>query len=146
MHKDFDLWSELKKAAHEGTFKGRVHEREVWWCSLGANIGHEEDGKNDGFERPVIVLRVWSQETVVVLPLTTQIKNNRFHFVFTRDGVNFAIVLSQVRLISTKRLKRRIYRMHPRVFGTLLSTFGKLLLKTDEPSLSRGSPEPRGHL
>jgi hypothetical protein len=45
-----------EKKLHTGTFSRYVHEREVWGCSLGANIGVEADGKHDNFERPVLVL------------------------------------------------------------------------------------------
>lgn len=33
------------------------YEREIWWCSLGVNIGFEQDGTNDLFERPVLVIK-----------------------------------------------------------------------------------------
>lgn len=44
--KDFDIWNnqkkEIEKIDHtEITFS----EREIWWVSLGKNIGDEEDGK-----------------------------------------------------------------------------------------------------
>jgi mRNA interferase MazF len=74
MIKEFDKWNEKKKKIHEKDFRSFVHEREIWWCSLGANIGHEEDGKNDKFERPILVIKKWSNKTIVIVPLTTKIK------------------------------------------------------------------------
>ena len=51
-----------------------MHEREIWWCSLGVNVGHEEDGKNEQFERPALILKKWSNKTVIILPMTTKTK------------------------------------------------------------------------
>jgi mRNA interferase MazF len=56
MEKDFDRWNKKKKALNETDFTDYVHEREVWWCALGVNVGLEADGKHDNFERPVLVL------------------------------------------------------------------------------------------
>jgi hypothetical protein len=28
-------------------------EKEIWWACLGANIGFEQNGKNENFERPI---------------------------------------------------------------------------------------------
>ncbi len=57
--KEFDLWNSKKKL-----FNGKplskhfyFHEREVWWCGIGINIGVEIDGKNSDFERPVLVVK-----------------------------------------------------------------------------------------
>ena len=49
MEKDFDRWNEQKKAVDRTRFTPFVHMREVWWCSLGVNIGAEENG-NDEFD------------------------------------------------------------------------------------------------
>ena len=39
--KDFDTWNMLKKHIHQKRFSAFVHAREVWWCSLGLNVGTE---------------------------------------------------------------------------------------------------------
>jgi hypothetical protein len=33
------------------------YEREISWCALGAQVGFEQDGLNENFERPVIVVK-----------------------------------------------------------------------------------------
>ncbi|MDK2948964.1 MAG: hypothetical protein PWQ56_129 [Patescibacteria group bacterium] len=45
MEKSFDEWNEDKKKLNKLNSKFFLHEREVWWCSLGVNIGYEADGK-----------------------------------------------------------------------------------------------------
>ena len=49
--KDFDKWNELKKKLHVRQERLLFHEREIWWCSLGVNIGFEENGKNEKTNR-----------------------------------------------------------------------------------------------
>ena len=51
MKKDFGKWHKKKTKVNEAEGTALFHEREIWWCSLGANIGHEKDGKNKKFEK-----------------------------------------------------------------------------------------------
>lgn len=119
MHKDFDSWNERKKAIHANDFKGYVHEREIWWCSFGVNVGDEEDGKSDFFERPALILKKFNRSIVLAVPLTTRIKENVYHFPFIHNGITFAVILSQLRLISTKRLTRRVRRIDHALFQSI---------------------------
>jgi mRNA interferase MazF len=80
MEKDFDKWNNLKKIFEKEERKFFAHPREIWWCSLGVNLGAEIDGKNDNFERPVLVANVYSRETMLVLPITSKEKNDKFHY------------------------------------------------------------------
>jgi mRNA interferase MazF len=114
--KDFDSWNIQKKNIHQKTFSGFIHEREIWWCSLGLNIGDEEDGKNEQFERPVLVVRKFNRRVVLIVPLTTKIKDNRYYFTFAHDSTQFAVILSQLRLISTNRMTRRIRKVDIHLF------------------------------
>ena len=45
MKKDFDSWNEKKKILNNNDVSF-YHEREVWWCSLGVNVGYEQNGKS----------------------------------------------------------------------------------------------------
>ncbi len=116
MDKDFDGWNEIKKQTHKVVFTDFVHAREVWWCALGTNVGSEQDGKRDTFERPILVLRKFNKDMVLAVPLSTRIKKNPYNVIFTHEGQEYAALISQVRLISTKRLKRRMYQMDSSIF------------------------------
>jgi len=116
MEKNFDSWNTEKKKIHETEFNGFVHEREIWWCVLGFNVGDEEDGKNDKFERPVLVLKKFNRKIVLTVPLTTKVKENPYYFPFTHEGVKFAVIFSQLRLLSTNRLTRRIRKIDNALF------------------------------
>ena len=143
MEKEFDRWNRKKKALHETDFTDYVHEREVWWCALGVNVGVEADGKHDNFERPVLVLRKFNRESVLVLPLTSRVRENPYHALFQHEGETFSAVLSQIRLVSTKRLLRNLYRMDSGVLEKLQRAV--LLVIQNRPPLSRRPRRPHGH-
>ena len=119
MDKDFDGWNEIKKQTNESTFTDFVHTREVWWCSLGINIGFEQDGKHDSFERPILVLRKFNKNVVLAIPLTTRVKKNPYHVTFMHERQEYSALISQIQLVSTKRLKRRMYRMDSTIFKNI---------------------------
>jgi len=54
--KKFFDWTELKIKIHSQERVFYFREREIWWTSLGLNIGFEQNGKNKRFERPVLIL------------------------------------------------------------------------------------------
>ncbi|MEK7607529.1 MAG: type II toxin-antitoxin system PemK/MazF family toxin [Patescibacteria group bacterium] len=129
MQKDFDRWNKEKKqleikAAGELIFR----EREIWWCSIGLNIGDEEDGKNELFERPVLVVRKFNKRIAWVIPMTTAVKNDIFHHVIFYDGKCFSLMLSQIRLLSVKRFRRYVRKLSGYQFaiikGKLISLLG----------------------
>ncbi len=102
--KDFDIWNDKKKLVEN---KGRVlvKKGDVFWCCLGLNIGTEYDGKNENFSRPVLIIKKFSNETVLVLPLTTQIKNTDWYYKLNINNKKAEAILNQLRVVDTKRLR-----------------------------------------
>jgi hypothetical protein len=77
---------------------------------IGQNIGYETDGKGDGFLRPVLILRKFSRESFLGIPLTTSKKDDMFHYEFLLNSngkINYA-TLSQVKLFDAKRLHAKL--------------------------------------
>ena len=74
MEKDFWKWHGKKENIHDEGHRVFFHEREIWFCHLGANIGFEEDGKGENFGRPVVVFRKFNNEVFWGVPLTTRTK------------------------------------------------------------------------
>ena len=111
--KDFDKWNELKKNLNNSEKSKSFYfkEREIWWCSLGVNIGFEEDGKHDLFERPVLIIKKFNNEVLWILPLTGRHKDGRYYYNFTYKNNPESVILSQVRLIDRKRLHRKIWML-----------------------------------
>lgn len=107
MKKDFQKWHKKKELIHNEKDISNLFfkEREVWWVTLGANIGFEQDGKGEEFRRPIIILKKFNQFVVLTVPLTTKIKKNKYYFsIDIGDGIPRMAIISQLRLIDTKRL------------------------------------------
>ncbi len=115
MQKDFDGWNSDKKEI-EMFPTPAFYERGIWWCSIGVNVGDEEDGKMHQFERPVLILRKFNKQIAWVLPMSTKHKNNDFYHNLEHDGVTFFVILSQLRLISVKRFRRFMRKISPHQF------------------------------
>ncbi len=115
--KDFDTWNEEMKRiqAHEShkTYK----EGEVWWCALGLNIGSEQNGTSIKNKRPVLVLKKINRQTCYVIPLTTSIKKGTYKVpIGMIDGKEAMALMSQIRLIDTKRLIKVMEIVDPCLF------------------------------
>ncbi|MFA7308472.1 MAG: hypothetical protein WC045_00185 [Patescibacteria group bacterium] len=67
---EFSKWNNLKIPIAERKKFPQFSEREIWWCSIGKNVGHECDGKNELFERPVLVLKKFNRDTFLGMPIT----------------------------------------------------------------------------
>lgn len=108
MQKDFDKWNGNKKNLHYHAERKFFLTREIWWCELGVNVGREQDGGKKNFQRPIIVIRALSPDTLIGVPLSTKKRMERFQATVTfGDLVNYAL-LDQVRVIDSKRLLRKI--------------------------------------
>ncbi len=117
MQKDFDKWNtEKKNLENTGHSVLSFHEREIWWCSIGINVGDEQDGKNDLFERPVLILKKFNNKIAWVLPMSTKQRSGIYYHVIMHDGRVFTILLSQLRLISVKRFRRLVRKISPNQF------------------------------
>ena len=124
--KDFDIWNREKKKLNARKERIFYHEREIWWCALGTNIGFEQDGTGKNFDRPIVIIKGFSQDVFFAVALTGKKRNGRFYFYIGKvEEEDASAILSQVRLIDTKRLIRKV--------GTLdAETFIKLKEKLKE--------------
>jgi mRNA interferase MazF len=118
MQKDFDGWNEQKKKTDEsGEYLPLYYEREVRWCRLGVNIGFEQDGTGSGYSRPVVVLMGFSRRVCLDIPLTTSTKKNKYHFALGKiGGAEASAIISQLRLIDTRRLDQHIGVVNKEMF------------------------------
>jgi len=109
MEKDFWTWHSKKEKVDKKETRVFFHEREIWFCHLGTNVGFEQDGKGENFGRPVIVFRKFNKEVFWGIPLTTREKGGKFYFPITMgDDEPRKAILSQLRLLDAKRLYQKI--------------------------------------
>lgn len=115
--KYFNQWHKIKKRINKLDAGPTFQERDIWWCSIGQNIGYEIYGKNDAFVRPVLVLKKFSHYTFAGLPLTSSQKQNPFRYPYSINEKNGAILLDQIRTYDARRFTGdKITRMHPTEF------------------------------
>lgn len=118
---EYDRWNEIKK---EITLKKQnliFKNRDIFWLQVGNNIGFETDGKGKDFLRPVLVLRKFSKDSFLGIPLTTSQKDDIFHYKFILNSnkkVNYA-TLSQVKLFDAKRLYNKLGKISVNDFELL---------------------------
>ena len=104
MEKDFVNWQKVKVESQARKNPPTFEEREIWWCRIGVNIGDEEDGKGDNFNRPVLIFRKFNKKIFWGIPLTTQVKEKKhYHKIYFKDK-NQCVMLTQLRLLDNKRL------------------------------------------
>ena len=109
---NFDSWNELKKKVD-----GEINEPdrfpkegEVWISTLGKNIGFEQNGSGDNFSRPVLIIKKFNNHMFWSVPLSTRQKKFDFYYNFIDVNNNkVSVILAQLKLISIKRLKRKLY-------------------------------------
>lgn len=110
MNKDFQQWHKEKSRIHHDKIRPFFHIREVWFCSLGANVGFEQDGGGEKYLRPALVLRKFNNEVLWALPFTKHSKEGIYYCktkISDRDSES-TVILSQIRLIDAKRLQYKI--------------------------------------
>jgi mRNA interferase MazF len=106
--KDFDSWNISKKQINNMVFNKFYHSREIWWCKLGVNIGFEQDGTGDEYERPVLTLKGFSKKVCLIIPLTASLKKNKYYIPIGKVAEKEAqAIISQIRLIDTRRFIER---------------------------------------
>ncbi|MDP1625286.1 MAG: type II toxin-antitoxin system PemK/MazF family toxin [bacterium] len=109
MRKDFDTWNVCKKELDVKARHLVYRAQEVWWCHLGVNIGFEQDGTGEGFNRPVLIVKGLSRSTCIVLPLTSSVKIHPMRIPLGLvKGKEASALLSQIRVIDTRRLIERV--------------------------------------
>lgn len=123
--KKFDEWNKQKQKIDSHTMQDSLYikEREVWWISIGVNAGAEIDGKNELFERPVLIFRKVGREQFYGLPLTSREKSGPFYRLVHYGESSGNVCLSQLRVFSTKRLIRKINVVNEVEFVELQETF-----------------------
>ena len=121
MHKNFDQWNKIKKQTHGSQgYMPLYHERQIRWCRLGVNVGYEQDGSGGDFSRPVLILKAFNRNVCLIVPLSTSTKKNVYYkpIGFVEDRAAAAII-SQIRLIDTKRLDQHIMTLEKKKFAEI---------------------------
>ena len=83
-------------------------ERDIWWISIGINIGFEEDGKHERYLRPVLILKKFNRDLFLGIPMSTKIKDNRYYISVSVNNQTVSALISQIRVFSAKRMQDKL--------------------------------------
>ena len=125
--KDFTGWHNVKVTLDARGRGPTFQEREIWWCSIGVNVGHEADGKGRQYNRPVLVLKKFNNRLFWGVPLTTQVKDNRFYHPITFKGKTQCIMLTHLRLWEGRRLSHKMGQLSEKQFQEIKQAVKGLL-------------------
>lgn len=104
MNNHFTEWSVLKQKLNQKEDQLFFHEKEIWWTSIGLNIGSEVFGKGSSFLRPVIIFKKLSQSSFLGIPLTTKTKIGSWYYTFLYHEKSTCANIAQIRVFDIRRL------------------------------------------
>jgi len=124
--KDFYHWNKCKIALDGNRKYSHPKEREIWWCSIGMNVGTEIYGKGQDYTRPVLVANAEIGEGFMGIPLTSRLKEGKYSCIIkTTDDTLGTALVAQMRFLDKRRLTKRMSRAseedYSRVMNCLLS-------------------------
>lgn len=111
MQKDFDKWNTKKKEVDNLNAEVFFNEGEIWWCSMGLNVGVEIDGKNENFERPVLIYKKINNKSFICVPITSKLKNEKYYIHLKIKNKDTTLCFNQIKTLSSRRLIRRIAKI-----------------------------------
>jgi hypothetical protein len=114
----YDAWNGLKKDLQAyDDFPFFPQEAEVWMAFVGKNLGFEQNGSGDNFARPVLIIKRFNNRMFWCVSLSTKQKDLAYYHNFIDPhGRAASAILAQLKLMSVKRLKRKLYVLSPEIF------------------------------
>ena len=105
MHnKQFNDWNSLKQTLNTNKINFQFRQKDIYFMSIGKNIGFEQSGHGENFKRPVLVYKKFNKYVFLGIPLTSKIKEDKFHTEFEyKKGTRSFAILSQIRLYDIRR-------------------------------------------
>jgi len=127
MKKDYTNWHKIKRAIEQKENRIYFQVRDVFFCSIGENVGFEQDGRGEEFLRPIIVVKKFNNEIFLGVPLTHTDKRGKYYFAFDLNKEKSVAIISQVRLFDAKRMKYKIGMINEKDFIVLKEKIRQLL-------------------
>ncbi len=127
-----DNWNDVKQITQDSSKKVYFKERDIFWLKVGENIGFEQNGKGDKFQRPVLILKRYTNDMFLGIPLSTTPREGSFFFQFSflDDEVSTALLVQQ-KLFSSKRFIKKIGKIDKDDFNSLKQKLYKLIFEED---------------
>lgn len=129
LREKYDNWNVQKQTLEEENTDENLYfkAKDVWWCSIGINVGSESFGKGDKFRRPIVILKRLSEELCVGIPITSKKKFGTWFSTISVNGEERSAMLYQLRTFHTKRLQRKLGELSSADFTNLKQKLENLL-------------------
>ena len=133
MKQKFDNWNSLKQKI-EDKEPVQFRQGQIYFMSVGQNIGYEVYGKKELYLRPVLVYRKLSKRTFIGIPLSSKEKDGTYFFTFryTQKTLSTAL-LNQIRVFDIKRAEYYDGYINVSDYGKLKDKLLNLLDVTPNP-------------
>ncbi len=126
MDQDYNNWNINKKQLANAS-RVYFHKGEIWFASIGKNIGDEEDGKHDSFERPILIVRKFNNNIFLGVPLTSNEEKDGKYYHKLISFTGSTAILSQIRLFDAKRLLRLMGKIDNEELKEVKIKLGKIV-------------------
>ena len=117
--KDFINWHKIKNNIEGKRQRLNFQIRDILFCSIGENVGFEQDGRGQEFLRPVVIIKKFNKEVFWGVPLTHTEKKGKYYFSFNLNNEVSVAILSQLKLFDAKRIKYKIGMINEKDFDIL---------------------------
>ncbi len=127
--KNFLVWMGLKEKLHISAHKVPfVSERDIWWVSLGENVGSEINGKSAHFSRPALILKKLAHGFFLAAPTTTKPHIGTWYIAVKLGETTEYVCLNQIRTIDYRRLYSKLGQIDTDDFAKVKEGFASLYL------------------
>jgi len=112
-----------------------IKEGEVDWCSLGENVGDEENGKGEIFRRPVLIFKKFNNNIFWGIPMSTKLNDNKYYVRVVLKDLEQSAMVSQLRVLDSKRLDQYIGYVSKNDFINIQNRIINIIKFKSEPFL-----------
>ncbi|MDB5188721.1 MAG: hypothetical protein JWM92_319 [Candidatus Nomurabacteria bacterium] len=126
--KNFSDWNKIKIKTDEVKSEIKIREGEIRWCRIGMNVGSEILGKGESFKRPVLILKKFTGDVFLGIPLTSKIHDGNWYYILEHEGVKRSIILNQARLLDKKRLEEKMFEVFKKQLIEIKQAYCNLIL------------------
>jgi len=100
----YNKWNKVKQKLNTKDNIIKFNQGNIYFMSVGHNIGNEIYGHNNLFLRPVLVYRKLSSKLFIGIPLTSKRKDGNYYFNFKyKKDISSTALLNQIRVFDIRR-------------------------------------------
>ena len=140
----FDQWNTVKKELHASSKVLKSRAGDIFFVSVGQNIGREQYGKGDLFLRPVLVYKKLSHTTFVGIPLTSSSKEGSYYYTFQyKPNRTSTAMFNQLRVFDMRRAKYYSGKIKRKDFRNIQKKIKKFVEVTPTREASESGTAPQ---